>query len=154
MLSLSIYICVQSVHTEKASTRQDLGIGHSVFPGYTQDTANTLEGVESSLMFGIRSPCLTAVQQCADDTGVVGGHLCFHCPLGVYSHTSLEAGESCSCLSDPLVDRRIQGQVAGDGGADVRKVEFAVVDGNNWRCLRVLYQDVRLIQASPKSLQA
>ena len=26
-------------------------------------------------------------------------------------------------------------------------VEFVVVDGDDWRCLRVLYQDVRVLQA-------
>ena len=42
----------QSVHTGKASKRQDIGVGHSVFPRYAQDTANTsqVEGVESSLL--------------------------------------------------------------------------------------------------------
>ena len=114
-----------------------------------------MEGVESSLISGIRIPCFAAVQQCDDDTGVVDGHLCFHCQLGVYSHTSREAAESCSCLSDHLVDLCVQGQVVGDGGAEVRQVEFADIDGNDLRCLRVLYQDVRLLQAdvSPTSLQ-
>ena len=106
----------QSVHTGKARTRQDLGVGHSVFPGYAQDTANTsqVEDVESSLLSGTRSPCLAAVQHCADDTGVVDGHLCFHGHLGVYPHTTREAGESCSCLPDPLVSLCVQ----GDGGAE------------------------------------
>ena len=94
----------QYIHTRKASTRQDLGVGHSVFLGYTQDTANTshVDDVESSLLSDIRSPCLAAGQQCAHDTCVVDCHLCFH--FGVYPHTSHEAGESCSCLPDPLVD--------------------------------------------------
>ena len=44
----------QNLHTGKASTRQDLRVGHSVFSGYAQDTANTyqVEGVESSLLPG------------------------------------------------------------------------------------------------------
>ena len=53
----------------------------------------------------------------------------------VYPHTSREAGENCSCLSNPLVDLCVDGQVVGDGGAEVRKViegvEFVVVDGND-----------------------
>ena len=58
----------QGIHIGKASTRQDLGVGYSVIPEYTQDTANTsqVEGVESF----IPSPCVNAVQQCADDTGL------------------------------------------------------------------------------------
>ena len=96
----------QSVHTGKSSTIQNLGVGHSVFLAYAQDTANTfhVEGVESSLLSDIRSPCLAAVQQYANDTGVIDCHLCFNCQLGVYPYTSHEAGESCSCLPDPLDD--------------------------------------------------
>ena len=30
-------------------------------------------------------------------------------------------------------------------------VEFVVVDGDDWRCLRVLYQDVPLLQADGQS---
>ena len=46
----------------------------------------------------------------------------------------------------------VQRDIAGDGGAEVRKlmdgvVEFIVVDGDDWRCLRAMYQDVRLLQA-------
>ena len=69
----------------------------------------------------------------------------------VYPHTSREASYSCSCISDPLVGLCVQGQVFGDGGADVRKVmsgvESVVLDCNDWRCLRVLYLDARLLQA-------
>ena len=40
-----------------------------VFPGYSQDTEDIsqVEGVESSLLSDIRSPCLAVVQQCAED---------------------------------------------------------------------------------------
>jgi len=48
----------QSVHTGKASTRQDLGVGYSVIPEYTQDTANTsqVEGVELSYLVHVALP--------------------------------------------------------------------------------------------------
>ena len=44
----------------------------AVLPGFGQVTADTsqVEGVESSLLSGIRSPCLAAVQQCADGIGI------------------------------------------------------------------------------------
>ena len=62
----------QSVHTGKTSTRQDISVGYFVLPGYSQDTADAsqLECVETSLLPGIRSPCLAAIQQCADNTGI------------------------------------------------------------------------------------
>ena len=77
----------RSVRTGKAGTRQDIGVGHSVFPRYAQDTANIshVESVGFSLLSCIRSPGLAAVQQGADDTGVIDC-LCFHCQLGVYIH--------------------------------------------------------------------
>ena len=73
----------QSVHTGKTSTRQDITVGYFVMPGYSQDTANAsqVEWVEPSLLPGIRSSCSAAMQQCADNTGIVDCHLC----LGRYT---------------------------------------------------------------------
>ena len=95
------------------------------------------------------SRCRTAV---CDDTGVVDGHLCFYCQLGVYPHMSRKAGESCGCLPDLFVDLCVQGEVVGSGGAEIRKlvegVEFVVVDGDDWQYPCVMYQDVRLLHAA------
>ena len=142
----------QSVHAGKTSTRQDLDVGHSVFPVYARRIILRWK-VSSLLSCLTHSPCLAAIQQCAEDTGVVNCHLCFHSQHGIYPHTSHQAGESCSCLSDPLVDmyRYVKGEVVGDGGAKVHKltdsIKFVVVDGDDWQCLCVLCQDVRLLQA-------
>ena len=58
----------QSVHTGKTSTRQYISVGYFVLPGYSLDTADAtqVECVEPSLLPGICSPCLAAIQQCAD----------------------------------------------------------------------------------------
>ena len=63
----------QSVHTGKTSTSQDITVGYSVLPGYSQDTvdASQVEWVEHFLLPGIRSPCLAAIPQCADNAGIV-----------------------------------------------------------------------------------
>ena len=86
----------QSVHTGKTSTRQDITVGYFFLPGYSQDTADAfqVELVEPSLLPGICSPCLAAMQQCADNTGVVDCHLCLHGQLGACPHSSRETGES------------------------------------------------------------
>ena len=57
----------QSVHTGKTSTRQDISVGYFVRPGYAQDTADAsqVECVEPTLLPGICSPRLAAIQQCA-----------------------------------------------------------------------------------------
>ena len=127
----------QSVHAGKTSTRQDLDVGHSVFPVYARRMILRWK-VSSLLSCLTHSPCLAALQQCAEDTCVVDCHPCFHSQHGIYPHTSREAGESCSCLSDPLVDmyRYVQGEVVGDSGAKVHKltdnIKFVVVDGDDW----------------------
>ena len=61
----------QSAHTGKTSTRQDISVGYFVQPGYAQDTAGAsqVECVEPTLLPGICSPCLAALQQCADNRG-------------------------------------------------------------------------------------
>ena len=63
----------QSVHTEKTSTRQDSSVGYFVQPGYAKYTADAsqVECVEPSPLSGICRPRLAAVQQCADNTGIV-----------------------------------------------------------------------------------
>ena len=47
----------------KAGSGQDLGVGHSLLPGYARDTvdASQVEGIESFLLSGICGPRLAAV---------------------------------------------------------------------------------------------
>ena len=86
----------QSVHTGKTSTRQDIRVGYFVQPGYAQDTADAsqVECVEPTLLPGICSPCLAAVQQCTDNTGNVDRHICLHRQLGSCAHSSRATNES------------------------------------------------------------
>ena len=71
----------QVEHAWKVGSGQDLGVGHSVLPGYAKDMvdASQMEGIESFLLSGICGPCLAAVHQCADNTGIVHDHLGLHC---------------------------------------------------------------------------
>ena len=73
----------------KVGLGQDLGVGHSVLPGYAKDTADAfqVEGIESFLLSSICGPCLAAVHQCADNTGIVHYHLSLHCQFGVGAHS-------------------------------------------------------------------
>ena len=100
----------QSVHTGKTSTRQDISVGKFVQPGYAQDTADAsqVECVEPTLLPGICSPCLAAIQQCADNTGNVDRHICLHRQLGACPHSSRATSERLSCLPNPLVDLCVQ----------------------------------------------
>ena len=86
----------QSVHTGKTSTRQDISVGYFVQPGYAKYTADAsqVECVEPSLLPGICRPRLAAIQQCADNTGIVDRHLCLLRQLGACPHSSCEMGES------------------------------------------------------------
>ena len=79
----------QGEHAWKVSSGQDLGVGHSVLPGYAQDTADAsqVEGVVSFLLPGTCGPRLAAVHQCADDKGITHYHLGLHCQLGVGPHS-------------------------------------------------------------------
>ena len=96
----------QGVQLREDSAGQDLGVGHSVLPGYAQDMAEAshVESVESSLLFYICGPCFTGIQQCTDDTGAVHCHLRSSSQLRVCPNSSCEASECRSCLADPLVD--------------------------------------------------
>ena len=86
----------QSVHIGKTSTRQDISVSYFVQPGYAQDTAaaSQVGCVEPTLLPGICSPCLAAIQQCADNTGNVDRHICLHRQLGAFPHSSRATSES------------------------------------------------------------
>ena len=86
----------QGVRSGKTSTRQDISVGCFVLPGYYQDTADAsqVECVKPSLLPGICSQCLAAIQQCAGNTGIVDCHLCLHRQLGACPHSSRETSES------------------------------------------------------------
>ena len=147
----------QSVHSGKTSTRQYISVCYFILPAYSQDTADAsqVECVEPSLLPGICSPRLAAIQQHADHTCIVDCHLCLDRQLGAYPHSSRETGESLSCLPNPLVDLCVQREVVSDGGAEVGEladsIEFIVVDGYDWRCFCILSQDIRLLQTDGQS---
>ena len=58
------------IYTGKTSTREDISVVYFVSSGYVQDTADApqVECVEPSLLPGICSPCLAAIQQYAGNT--------------------------------------------------------------------------------------
>ena len=106
------------------------------------------------------SPCLAAIQQCADNTGNVDRPIYLHRQLGACPHSSRATSESWSFLPNPLVDLCLQWEVVSDGGAAVGEladsIEFVVMNANNRRCLCVLSQAFVFfrLMVSPKSLQA
>ena len=86
----------QSVRSGKTSTRQYISVGYFILPAYSQDMADVyqVECVEPSHLPGICSSRLAAIQQCADNTGIVDCHICLHRQLGACPHSSCETGES------------------------------------------------------------
>ena len=56
--------------------------------------ASQVECVEPTLLPGICSPSLAAIQQCADNTGNVDRHICLYRQLGACPHSSRATSES------------------------------------------------------------
>ena len=114
-----------------------------------------MECVEPTLLPGICSSCLAAIQQCADNTFNVDRHICLHRQLVPCPHSSRATSESWGCLPNPLVDLCVQREVVGDCGAEVGEladsIEFVIVNANDRRCLCVLSQDIRLLQTDGQS---
>ena len=86
----------QRVHTGKTNMRQNISVGYFVQPGYAQDTADAsqVECVEPTLLPGICSPRLAAIQQCADNTCIIDCHSCLHRQRGACPHSSRATSES------------------------------------------------------------
>ena len=85
-----------SKQSGKTSTRQYICVGYFILPGYSQDTADAsqVECVEPSLLSVICSPCIAAIQQCADNTGIVDCHIGIDRHIGDCPQSSRETGES------------------------------------------------------------
>ena len=71
-------------------------VGYFVLSLYAQDRADAsqVECVKHSLLPGICSQCLIAIQQYAGNTGIVDRHICLHRQLGACPHSSRETSES------------------------------------------------------------
>ena len=72
----------------------------------------------------ICSPYIAAIQQCADNTGIVD--LCLHRQVGACPHSNRETCDSWSCLHNPLVDLCVQWEVVSDGGAEVGELPDSI----------------------------
>ena len=81
-----------------------------------------MEGFEVSLLSGTRNPCLAAVQQCADDTGVVDCHIVFTKCLGFIHKRVIRLVRVVSAFAILLSISTSKEKPFGDGGTEVRKV--------------------------------
>ena len=83
-------LSAQGECARKVGSGQDLGVGHSVLPGYEKDKedASQVEEIESFLLSGICGPRLAAVHQSADNTDIIHYHLSLHCQFGVGPHSN------------------------------------------------------------------
>ena len=67
------------------------------------------------LLLGICRPCLTIVQQDAEETGLVHLNPSVQCECAVFPYPNGQSGHGGSSFADAFVDLDISGQVAGDG---------------------------------------
>ena len=95
-----------------------------------------MEAVEFFLMPRVGGPRLTAVEEGAENAGLVDAQSGLLSESGVVPYTLVQFGHYCGCLGDPAVDLRVDGQRAGDGGPEVCEVlnylQGASVDGDAW----------------------
>ena len=71
--------------------------------------------IEAVLVLGICRPCLTAVHQDTEDTGLVHFNPSVQCECAVFPHPVGQSGHDEKSFADAFVDLDIGGQVAGDG---------------------------------------
>ena len=101
----------QREHRGEASACEDLNVWHFVAPLDVGDAveAARVETVQSLLLLCVGCPCLAAVQQSADNAGIVYGYLGRNCELGVLPDTCGEPTKCCCGLPDTLLDLSIEG---------------------------------------------
>ena len=125
----------QCEYAGQTCARQDLSVGHLVLPRaqYSQDAAETsrVEGVHMPFLPGVCGSCLTTIQQCADNTGIVHCHFGLRCLLTrVMRHAKVAAALLI------LIKLCVQGEVVSDSGAKVcelmHRIELIFVDSDDW----------------------
>ena len=139
-------------HGLHVGTIQDLCVRNFVLPLDVQNASQApqVEAVEFPLLARVGGPCLVAVEEYTEHTGLVDVHFGLHSETGVIPDPLLQSGHNYSCLGNPAVHLCINGERAGDGGPEVREVlhSFQVVsiNGDGWRMVCALRYDVCLLQ--------
>ena len=114
----------QGKHAWYSCLIQDILVWDMVLPGDAQNPSEVVqvEDIESAFLAGVQSPCLTAIEQCAEHTGLIHLHLGVGGQHGAFSDPLCKASHCCCCLANPCVQFSIQGEVAGDGGTKVGEI--------------------------------
>ena len=97
-----------------------------------------METIQLLLLLFICPPCLKAIQQNADNAGIVCCHLGHGCQLGVLPETTGESTKCCCSHSNALTDFCVKGQVVSDRGPQVIELLYhtwfvIVYSGDWWR---------------------
>jgi len=83
-------------------------------------TVTEVESVKLPLLTGMCGLSFTAIQQGADNTGIIHCHLCGHSQLGVFPEALCDHG--CCCLSNSFADVIVNGEVFSDNGVEVSEL--------------------------------
>ena len=114
-----------------------------------------MEGIESAFLVGVQSPCLTAIEQHAEHTGLIHLHLGVGGQDGVFPDPLCKVSHCCCCLANPCVQFSIKGEVAGDSGTKVGEIlhhlKAVVTNGDAWYATDVLAHDFGLLQTDSKT---
>ena len=114
----------QSKHAWYSCLSQEVLVWDMVLPGDAQNLSEVaqVEDIESEFFAGLQSPCPTAIEQCAEHTGLIHLHLGVGGQHGVFQDHLCKVGHCCHCLANPCVQLSIKGEVAGDGGTKVGEI--------------------------------
>ena len=122
----------QSEHARKVGSGQDLGVGHSVLPGYAKDTADAshVEGIESFLLSGICGPRGASVVLCTSSGAGEGRRPCLLLTFQLGSHTVFQHRHVLQLLhsdQDDLCNDFANDAENGDVSVDVAVTPLSLV---------------------------
>ena len=114
---LQATLAEKSIHAGSVCQLEHFCVGDVILPFDAMDVPGALyvKCVEAMLLLGICRPCLTAVQQEAEDTGLIHLNPSGQCECAVFPHHLGQSGHGGRSFTNAFVELDISKQVVGDG---------------------------------------
>ena len=144
----------QGKHAWYSCLSQDVLVWDMALPGAAQNPSDVVqvEGIESAFLAEVQCPCLAAIKQHVEHTGLIHLHLGVGGQHGVFPDPLCKGSHCSCCLVNQCVQFSIQQEVAGGGtkvGEILHHLKGVVTNGDAWGAIEA--HDFGLLKTDSKT---